>query len=354
MKITIVGAGAIGTLLGVRLAHSGQEVSFLDKHEQVMEMRAKGITLTTAEEKTLRINRPTVSANASELGVQNLIILAVKAHQLVDVAPQLSPLMDAETTVMTVQNGLPWWYFSRHGGKYAEHRLQSLDPTGVIHSCIDSSRIVGCVAYPAAAVVAPGVVDHVEGNRFTIGELDGLESSRCSKISGTLIDAGFKSYVIEDIRAEIWLKAWGSLSFNSISALTHATMEEICQSTHTRWLAGEMMREAQIVANKLGIEFRHTIEKRINGAEKVGAHKTSMLQDVEQGNTLEIDALVGSVLELAELTNTPVPAIQSIHASCKLLNQILESRGGIAALLAPPEHKRDIRESHFLSVSQAV
>ena len=331
MRIAIVGAGAIGTLMGAKLADSGQEVCFLDRQSQVAQLRSRGITLSSRDEGELRIEHLMVSADAEELEVQDLVILAVKAHHIADAAPRLAPLLGADTTVMTVQNGLPWWYFSRHGGEYEGHQLRSLDPDGVIQSCIDSSRVIGCVAYPAAEALAPGIVRHVEGNRFTIGELDGRESDRCRNIAAALIEAGFKSYVIDNIRAEIWLKAWGALSFNAISALTRATMVDICQSPPTRWLAGEMMREAEVVANKLGIEFRHSIEKRIDGAEKVGAHKTSMLQDVEQGNSLEVEALLGSVLELADLTDTPMPVIRSIFACTNLLDQTLSDARSAAA-----------------------
>lgn len=331
MKIAIVGAGAMGTLLGVKLANSGQDVCFLDQESQVAQMRTEGITLTTGDGDQQRIEFPKVSSKALDLGEQDLVILAVKAHQIVQVAPGLAPLMNADTALMPVQNGLPWWYFSRHGGEYEGHQLRSLDPEGVIQSCIDSSRVIGCVAYPAAETLSPGIVRHVEGNRFTIGELDGRESDRCRDIAGVLIEAGFKSYVIDNIRSEIWLKAWGALSFNAISALTRATMVDICQSPPTRWLAGEMMREAEVVANKLDIEFRHSIEKRIDGAEKVGAHKTSMLQDVEQGNSLEVEALLGSVLELADLTDTPMPVTRSIFACTNLLDQALSSARSTAA-----------------------
>jgi ketopantoate reductase len=286
----------------------------------VAAIRESGLKLTLADGSEQAIAKPEVASNIGEFGTQDLVILALKAHHISCVASDLSPLLGDGTAVMTIQNGLPWWYFQNHGGKYDGVRLNSLDPDGTIGACIEPSRLIGCTAYPAAEVIAPGVVRHVEGNRFTLGELDGSESDRCRKIADTLIEAGFKSYVTNDIRAELWLKAWGALSFNPISALTHSTMEDICRSADTRWLVTEMMRESQEVANRLGIQFRHTIEKRVEGAEKVGAHKTSMLQDVEQGRSLEVEALVGSVLELAELTSTPTPVIRSIYACCKLLD----------------------------------
>ncbi|MBT8363226.1 MAG: 2-dehydropantoate 2-reductase [Deltaproteobacteria bacterium] len=327
MKITLVGAGAIGSLLGIKLVQSGHVVSFIVMERQVKTIQQQGLTLIMKSGSKLHIDEVIAVANPSDLGPQELIILAVKAHQLLNVAPNLEPLMDSKTAVMTVQNGLPWWYFENHGGPFDGHQLLSLDPTGAIRNAIDKSRVIGCVAYPAATLIEPAVAKHVEGDRFTIGELDGTQSERCQQIACALIGAGFKSYVIEDIRSEIWLKAWGALSFNPISALTHATMEDICRLPETRQLVREMMQEAQTVANKLGIQFRHTIEKRIDGAEKVGPHKTSMLQDIERGNSLEIEAVIGSILELAELTNTATPVIKSIYACCKLLNKTITENG---------------------------
>ncbi|MCZ6744718.1 MAG: 2-dehydropantoate 2-reductase, partial [Alphaproteobacteria bacterium] len=206
--------------------------------------------------------------------------LATKAHYLESVARDVPALLGPDTPIVTVQNGIPWWYFHRHGGAFDGRRLESLDPTGVLGKYIDGDRIIGCVVYPAAAVTEPGVIHHVEGDRFPIGELDGSETDRAKRLLDALVNAGFRSRIIDDIRAEIWLKAWGNLSFNPISALTHATLVEICQFRDTRKLAAEMMAEAQVIANKLGIQFRHTIEKRIAGAESVGAHKTSMLVSI--------------------------------------------------------------------------
>jgi 2-dehydropantoate 2-reductase len=230
--------------------------------------------------------------------------------------------------VLTVQNGLPWWYFQKLGGQYDNQRLKSLDPSGVLTKKIDANRIIGCVVYPAAAVTAPGVIHHVEGDRFPIGELDGKDTARVKELHDVFIKAGLKSRVLEDIRSEIWLKAWGNLSFNPISALTHATLVDICQFAETRELAATMMKEAQDIAQKLGVTFRVSIDKRIAGAESVGAHKTSMLQDVEAGRSLETEALIGSILEMAKLTNTPAPAIESVYALVKLLNKVMLSEGG--------------------------
>jgi 2-dehydropantoate 2-reductase len=321
LRICIVGSGAVGGLMGVKLAVSGQDVTFIDKDEQLEAIQEKGLKLIMQDGEEFVVREAKVTGNFGEAGPQDVVILAVKAHQIPEVAEQLPALFGPETIVVTIQNGIPWWYFQRHGGEYEGKRLETLDPTGVIEANVDAYRIIGCVAYPAAAIVEPGVVQHVEGDRFPLGELDGSESDRCRILMQALMDAGFRSRIIDDIRAEIWLKAWGTLSFNPISALTHATMVDICRFTETRELAAKMMQEAQETAGKLGITFRRTIERRIEGAQNVGAHKTSMLQDVEAGRALEIEALIGAIIELSRLTQTPSPAIDTVYACVKLLNK---------------------------------
>jgi 2-dehydropantoate 2-reductase len=259
------------------------------------------------------------------------VIFALKAHYMAAVATGLKAVLGDETMLMTVQNGMPWWYFQKHGGAYDGRRLETLDPDGTLEANIDPKHIVGCVVYPAAGVVEPGVIKHVEGDRFPIGELDGSETDRIQKLFDVLISAGFRSRILDNIRSEIWLKAWGNLSFNPISSLTHTTLEDICIFPETRLLAQHMMEEAQEVGHKLDIEFRHTIEKRINGAQGVGPHKTSVLQDVEAGRSLEVEALVGSIMEMARITNTPTPHIDSVYACTKLLNQTMARAGaGVA------------------------
>ncbi len=321
MQICIVGSGAIGGFIGVKLAVSGQEVTFIDKGEQLAAMQNKGLRLITQDGEEHLTQGTNATGNFKQAGRQDVVILAVKAHQIPEVAVHMPALFGPDTSVVTVQNGIPWWYFQRHDGKNEGRRLKSLDPTGVIKANVDPGRIVGCVAYPAATVIAPGVVQHVEGDHFPLGELDGSESVRCQRLVQAFTAAGFRSRIISDIRAEIWLKAWGTLSFNPISALTHATMADICRFQETRELAAKMMEEAQQIAGKLGIKFRRTIERRLEGAENVGPHKTSMLQDVEAGRALEIEALVGAVIELGRLTQTPSPAIETVYACVKLLNK---------------------------------
>ena len=323
MRICVVGAGAIGGLMGAKLALSGQEVTLIDQGAHLAAIKENGLKLVMEDGAELLAKDLKATDSFDEAGTQDMVILALKAHQIEAVAPKLPALFDADTSIVTVQNGLPWWYFQRHGGEFDGRRLETLDPTGVIEANIEAERIIGCVVYPAAAVIEPGVIHHVEGDRFPVGELDGSESERAKTLCQTLIDAGFRSRVVEDIRSEIWLKAWGNLSFNPISALTHATLLDICRFPEARTLAANMMKEAQEIAEKLGIEFRHTIERRINGAEAVGAHKTSMLQDVEARRSLEVEALIGAVIELARLTNTPSPSIDAVCACVKLLDKTL-------------------------------
>jgi ketopantoate reductase/2-keto-4-pentenoate hydratase/2-oxohepta-3-ene-1,7-dioic acid hydratase in catechol pathway len=326
-KICVVGAGAIGGLVAAKFALAGNDVTVIDQGAHLAAIKKNGLKLEWHDGK---IETATVKAvdKAADAGKQDIIVLAVKAHFLDQVVRDIDHLLGPDTIVLTVQNGLPWWYFQKLGGQYDNQRLQSLDPSGVLTKKIEAGRIIGCVVYPAAAVTAPGVIHHVEGDRFPIGELDGKETERVKELHDVFVKAGLKSRVLKDIRSEIWLKAWGNLSFNPISALTHATLVDICQFAETRELAATMMKEAQDIAQKLGVTFRVSIEKRIAGAASVGAHKTSMLQDVEAGRSLETEALIGSILEMARLTNTPAPAIESVYALVKLLNKVMLAEGG--------------------------
>ena len=328
MKICVVGAGAIGGLLGAKLALAGEEVSLIDRGAHLAAIRKNGLKLIGEDDRETVIRNLKASDGFEDASPQDLVILALKAHYLDSIAPHVPLLVGPETTIVTVQNGIPWWYFHRHGGPYDRLRLRSLDPTGKLTKHIDSDRIVGCVAYPAALVPEAGVVKHVEGDRFLLGELDGARTARVETLRDALVRAGFHAWVLDDIRSEIWLKAWGNLSFNPISALTHATLESICRMPETRRLAAGMMKEAQEIARSLGITFQDSIEKRIEGAEQVGSLKTAMLQDVELGRSLEIEALVGAVLELGRLTETPAPAIEAVYACVKLLNRTMLLEGG--------------------------
>jgi ketopantoate reductase len=326
-RICVVGAGAIGGLLAAKFALAGEDVTVIDQGAHLAAIQKNGLKLEWHDGKVQTARMKAVN-KATEAGKQDIVILAVKAHFLDQVVRDVDSMLGPDTVVLTVQNGLPWWYFQRLGGQYDSHRLESLDPSGILTRNIDPNRIIGCVVYPAAAATAPGMIHHVEGDRFPVGELDGKETERVKELHDLFIKAGLKSMVLPDIRSEIWLKAWGNLSFNPISALTHATLVDICQFAETRALAASMMKEAQDIAQKLGVTFRVTIDKRIAGAEAVGAHKTSMLQDVEAGRSLETEALIGSILEVAKLTKTPALSIESVYALVKLLNRVMLLEGG--------------------------
>ncbi len=328
MKIAVVGAGAIGGYLGARLSLAGEEVTFIARGPNLAAIQANGMKLISEDGNEARTTTARAIEKMNDAGPHDVVLLTVKAHQVAAVAPELRHLCHADTAIVTMQNGIPWWYFHRHGGEYEGHPVLSADPDGIIGRSIDPARIIGSVVYPAANLVAPGVVQVVEGNRFTLGELDGATTTRAQAISASLTKAGFKAPVIGDIRSEIWLKLWGNLSFNPISALTHATLVDICQFPLTRELAAQMMTEAEAIASKLGVTFRVSIERRIAGAEKVGAHKTSMLQDIEQGRPIEIAALMGSVVELGALTQTPTPYISSVYACASLLAKTLNAQHG--------------------------
>ncbi|MDQ3260393.1 MAG: 2-dehydropantoate 2-reductase [Pseudomonadota bacterium] len=327
MNVCIVGAGAIGGFLAVKLALAGAKVTAIMRGANLAAVKANGLTLIE-EENEHHVRDVVATDNLAEVGPHDLVILAMKANQVTPVAKQLAPLLRADTPVVTMQNGIPWWYFQKHGGEFDGRCIESVDPGGVIAEAIAVDRVIGCVVYPACEIVAPGVIRHIEGNRFPVGELDGAETSRVAAIASLFKKAGLKSPVLTDIRSEIWLKLWGNLTFNPISALTHATLVDICRFPPTRALAVSLMTEAQTIANRLGIEFRVTLERRIAGAEAVGKHKTSMLQDVEAGRMLEIDALVGSVIELGRLTQTPTPHIDAVYACASLLANMLRESGG--------------------------
>jgi 2-dehydropantoate 2-reductase len=323
MNIGIVGAGAIGGMLAVRLALSGQSVTVVDLGAHLAAIKARGLKLVRADGSEETATQLRAVASCAEAGVQDLVFLAVKANQVAGLAADMRALFHQDTMVVPIQNGLPWWYFQNFSGPHRGYRLKTADPTGVIEANIESHRIIGCVVYPAGEIVAPGVIKHVEGERYPVGELDGANTARVKKLSDALVAASLKSPILEDIRSEIWLKLWGNMSFNPISALTHATLEDICREPATRALAADMMREAQVIGEKLGATFRVPLEKRIAGAEKVGKHKTSTLQDVEAGRRIEIDALMGSVIELGELTGVATPAIRGVYALMKLLDKTM-------------------------------
>jgi 2-dehydropantoate 2-reductase len=329
MKIAIIGAGAIGGYVAAKLALAGEQVTCMVRGANLQAIRRSGIKLIMSDGSEQVAGNVTATDDYAVAGPQDMVILAVKAHQVEAVASDVPKLFGPDTVVVTMQNGIPYWYFHRHGGELAGSVVHSVDPSGLIGQKIPAERVIGCVVYPAAELISPGVIKHIEGERFPVGELDGAGSARVTRVSECFIRAGFKAPVLDNIRAEIWLKAWGNLTFNPISALTRATLVDICQFPPTRALAAAMMTEAQAVAGKLGISFRVPLEKRIAGAEKIGKHKTSMLQDIEAERPPEIEALVGSVAELGRLTHTPTPNIDAVYALADLLARtIAANRAG--------------------------
>jgi 2-dehydropantoate 2-reductase len=324
MKIAVVGVGAIGGYVGIRLALAGDDVTFIARGANLQALRTNGIRLVMSDGTEESLPRVNATSDYAAAGPQDVVILAMKAHQVAAVAPDVPKLFGPDTVVVPMQNGIPYWYFHGHRGALAGTRVRNADPTGVIGENIPGERVIGCVVYPATELVSHGVIKHVEGNRFPVGEPDGTASGRVQRVADCLTRAGFKAPVLDDIRAEIWLKLWGNMTFNPISALTRSTLAGICQYPPSRELAAAMMTEAQTIAHKLGITFRVPLEKRIAGAEKVGHHKTSMLQDVEAGRDLEIDALLGAVVELARLTETPTPHLDTVYSLTKLLAKSLQ------------------------------
>ena len=317
MRICIIGAGAIGGLLAAKLAAAGERVTVVARGDHLRAISANGLRLITDEGET---QAPVeVASDLKSLEPHDLMVLAVKAHQLTPIAADIGRLMQAGALALTMQNGIPWWYFHKHGRPHEGRSLDSVDPGGVIAQHLPVDQVIGSVVYPAAEIAAPGVIRLIEGNRFSLAELDNSASPRIQEVSRVFTAAGFKAPVVSDIRAEIWTKLWGNMSFNPISALTGATLAGICTHHQGRALAADMMREAQAVGEKLGIRFRIPLAKRIAGAQAVGEHKTSMLQDVEAGRPTEVDALVGSILELGAVADVPTPAIAAIYGCMRLL-----------------------------------
>jgi 2-dehydropantoate 2-reductase len=331
MKITIVGAGAIGGYLGTRLALAGEEVTFIARRRNLEAINAEGFRLVLEDGSQEHAKNVRAVQRMAEAGPQDVVLLTLKAHQLREVVEELPALYGPETMVVSMVNGVPWWYFHALPGAHEGRAVTCIDPDGAIARAIPAERVIGSVVYPAAELVAPGLVKLVEGNRFTVGEPNNERTPRVEALSQALMKAGFKAPVSRDIRSELWIKLWGNLSFNPISALTQATLQDIARFAPTRELARRMMAEGQAVAEALGVRFKITLEQRLAGAEAVGAHKTSMLQDVEAGRALELEALVGAVIELGRIAGVPTPTIDAIYAATKLLEQgLLAAHGRLA------------------------
>ena len=316
MKICVFGAGAIGGYIGVKLAQAGADVSLVARGPHLAAMQQNGLRLIEEGQE----HKVSVSASdtPSDLGEQDYIIVTLKAHSVPPVVEKMRPLIGKNTTIVSGVNGVPWWYFHKIGGPLEGTRLHSVDPDDAQWNGFGPDNVLGCVVYPAAEVIEPGVIKHIEGNRFSLGEPDGSKSERAIALSQALSAAGLKAPVRPKLRDEIWVKLWGNLSFNPISALTHATLDVLCTDEGTRPIARAMMLEAQEIAEKLGVKFPIDVERRIDGGAAVGAHRTSMLQDLDQGRPMEIDALVASVQELGKITKTPTPIIDTVLGLVRL------------------------------------
>lgn len=319
MRFAIVGAGAIGAFAGAMLARSGEDVTLIARGPHLRAMQEHGVRVRGSLGEFEA--RPAATDDPAAAGPVDVVLLTLKAHSLTEMAPRLAPLIGPETSVVSAQNGIPWWYFYRHGGEWEGTHLETVDPGGVISRSIDPSRVIGCVVYPSTIIIEPGVVEHIEGTRFAIGEPDGSKSGRCRRIADAFIKAGLRCPIRTDIRHDMWVKLMGSVAFNPISALTRATLAEIVQCPETRELATAIMTEAEAVARRLGIDMGISIEQRLDGAEKVGHHKTSMLQDVETGRPPELEAIVGAVVELGNKMGLSLPCTKAVYACVKLLAQ---------------------------------
>jgi 2-dehydropantoate 2-reductase len=323
MKICIFGAGAIGGFLGAKLAGAGADVSLVARGPHLAAMKAEGLRLIEdGREVTVPVR---AAEDAADLGVQDYVIVTLKAHSVPAVVGAMQPLIGSETTIVSGVNGVPWWYFHKIGGALEGTRLASVDPGDAQWNGFGPDRVLGCVVYPAVEVVAPGVVRHIKGNRFSLGEPDGSRSARAMALSKALSATGLKAPVRPRLRDEIWVKLWGNLSFNPISALTHATLDVLCTDPGTRAVARAMMVEAQAIGEALGVKFPIDVERRIDGGAAVGAHRTSMLQDLDLGRPMEIDALGGAVQELGRSTGIATPSIDMILA-------LVQQRARVAGL----------------------
>jgi 2-dehydropantoate 2-reductase len=317
MKFLIAGAGAIGAYIGARMAHAGLDVTLFARGSHLRAMQQHGVLVKSGEGEFAA--RPRVAGNLAEIGPVDVVFLGVKAHSLPQLAPQLSPVLGPETAVVSTQNGVPWWFFQGFGGECEGMRLERIDPEGMISAAIEPRRIIGSIIYISTEITAPGIIQHIEGNRVSMGEPSGERSERIKKISEALIAAGLRAPITTRIRNEIFVKVMGNVAFNPISALTGATLVQMASDPEVSTLIRNIMRETEAVASKLGLELPVSIEQRIAGAAKVGEHKTSMLQDLEAGRPLELEAVVGAVVELGERLGVPMPHTAAVYACTKML-----------------------------------
>ncbi|MBI3695148.1 MAG: 2-dehydropantoate 2-reductase [Acidobacteria bacterium] len=319
MKFVIAGAGAIGAYLGARMARAGLDVTLFARGPHLRAMQERGIRVRSPEGDFEA--HPKLAGDLESIGPADVVFLGVKAHSLTDLAPRLAPLLGPDTAVVSTQNGVPWWYFQNHGGEFEGLRLERVDPGGVIAAAIEPRRVIGSIVYFSTAILEPGKVGHVEGNRISLGEPDGARSDRCRRIAAALIQAGLRCPITTRIRQEIWVKILGNVAFNPISALTRATLVQMARHPEVSALVRAIMSEVEAVANRLGVELPVSLDQRMAGAEKVGEHKTSMLQDLEAGRPMELEAIVGAVVELGERLGLPMTNTRAVYACVKLLGQ---------------------------------
>lgn len=317
MKIAVVGAGAIGAYWGAAMQRGGAEVHLIARNAHLKAMREHGVRVLSARGDF--VAHPNATDDPAEIGPVDYVFLGLKAHSYPTCAPLVDPLLGEHTAVLAAQNGIPWWYFHELPGPYRGRRVESVDPAGATSAVLSPERAIGCVVYPATTIEAPGVIRHLEGTRFSIGEPSGEVTERCKALSEAMIAGGLKAPVEPDLRNDIWIKLMGNVAFNPLSALTRATMVEICQNPHTRRVVVQLMEETLEIAGRVGAAPDISIEKRLRGAENVGHHKTSMLQDLEAGKQLELDAIVSAVVEMADLTGTAAPTLRTVHAATDLL-----------------------------------
>ena len=319
MRFLVAGAGAIGAYIGARMAHAGLDVTLFARGPHLRAMQDRGVQVKSTEGDF--VARPTIAASLEEVGPVDVVFLGVKAHGLPQLAPQLKPVLGPQATVVSTQNGIPWWYFQGFGGELEGLRLERIDPGGVISSAIEARTVVGSIVYFSTEISSPGVIQHIEGNRVSLGEPDGSRSDRCRQIAEALIASGLRCPVTTRIRQEIWVKVLGNASLNPVSALTRATLVQMLRDPGVSSVIRNIMQEVEALSHKLGMELPVSIDQRMAGAEKVGEHKTSMLQDLEAGRPMELEALVGTVVELGERLGLPMPYTKTVYSCAKLLAQ---------------------------------
>ena len=324
MRFLIAGAGAIGGYIGARMAQAGFDVTLFARGPHLRAMQDRGVQVKSTDGDF--VARPAIVGSLEEAGPADVVFLGVKAHGLPTLVPQLKPVLGPETTVVSTQNGIPWWYFQGFDGEWKGLRLERVDPGGVISSAIEAHRVIGSIVYFSTEITSPGVIQHIEGNRISLGEPDGTRSERCRRIAEALVASGLRSPITSRIRHEIWVKVLGNASFNPVSALTRATLVQMVRDPGVCSVIRNIMEEVEAISGKLGMELPVSIDQRIAGAEKVGEHKTSMLQDLEAGRPIELEALVGAVVELGERVGLPMPHTRTVYSCTKLLAECAASQ----------------------------